>query len=882
MLSTILTAALLSVAAGADQHCTCGPYSYTLPGASGGPVPGPYTKGIDYPGDDMPPCNPQGCQMPAGSTHLDCEKKCNATSGCVAYIYDPLNCDGNTEHAICWLKSALSSWPGDRNACRNARILKPVPDNGHGWPACPQVSIYADGLDVHAPLPEYPRPQMVRRAAPNTNWTNLNGNWSFAPTTWADRVPTKDTTYGMSITVPFPPEACLSGVWVTGMGYDKVPTDNASNWMKSLHYRRVFDKPVESEHTYLHFGAVDWFADVWLNGVHLGNHTGGYSRWSLDATHALKSVANELVVYTYDPSDYGRQVFGKQRVSAITNAGGDTYTPTSGIWQTVWLEDTRAAHVADLRVDTDTEAVTVAVECSAAAAAAKMPLRIEVLATAADPDVPGDAGGAVIATATSACGKAGTTNGGGANTGVRLAVPAASRKLWAPGSPHLYGLVVTLLDPTAGGAGDAVESYFGLREFSLGQGKHGRVPLLNGAEVFAAGWLDQSWWPDGQYRAPTDEALKSDITALGTFGLNMVRLHQKVNPARWYYHADRAGVLVFQDMVQHYGDPHGVTPSPALYMADLEAMIHDVRNHPSVVQFETFNEGDMVGHFSNVSDIVKFVQGYAPGHLVDTDSGGPANNLHVGDVDDIHDYPWPQHPMPSKSQYAMIGEFGGIGAFIKGKEWYPGKCHTYLQAPNASAEAALYVSMVDGTPKGGNSLLSVREDVRASVYTQITDVELECDGFLNYDRSNKFDAADVARIAAANQALIAGTGAHPRVSMLPPKENEEGVADAPPKVSKVCVTNNAGFVLHWEIDDLLNDAKSADSGSYPIDQTRCLGVEDTVPHVADGDVLMCRVHADGGVSHACNRAVIFSNATNEVATFTCTGTTLDYSCTLDG
>ena len=184
--------------------------------------------------------------------------------------------------------------------------------------------------------------------------------------------------------------------------------------------------------------------------------------------------------------------------------------------------------------------------------------------------------------------------------------------------------------------------------------------------------------------------------------------------------------------------------------------------------------------------------------------------------------------------------------------------------------------------------MSVRADVRASVYTQITDVELECDGFLNYDRSNKFDAADTARIKAANQALIAGTGAHPRVSMLPPKAQQQvpkpgaAVGDAPPKVSKVCVTNSAGFVLHWEIDDLLNNAKGADSGSYPIDQTKCMSIGDTVPNVAEGDVLLCHVHAVAGVSHACDRAVIFSNATNEAATFTCTGTTLDYSCKLDG
>lgn len=277
----------------------------------------------------------------------------------------------------------------------------------------------------------------------------------------------------------------------------------------------------------------------------------------------------------------------------------------------------------------------------------------------------------------------------------------------------------------------------------------GTKPLLNGKYTFMAGFLDQSWWPDGQYTAPSDEALEYDLVATKMFGLNMIRLHQKVNPERWYYHADRHGLVVFQDMIQKYG--HASVDTIPLFVEDLKAMIAGRGNHPSIVQWTTFNEGDCWRVFDtapyDVKGITELAKQLDPTRLVDTDSGGGANNQHIADVNDIHSYPYPGDPQPSGTQYAMVGEFGGIGAFVGGKEWVPNKCHTYLHADTPADEASKYIEMA-------KTIESRVDHIAASVYTQTTDLELECDGFLNYDRSNKFTDADTAAIAAANQAII--------------------------------------------------------------------------------------------------------------------------------
>lgn len=333
------------------------------------------------------------------------------------------------------------------------------------------------------------------------------------------------------------------------------------------------------------------------------------------------------------------------------------------------------------------------------------------------------------------------SNKGVTNSPIQLAVP--NPKVWSSESPFLYNITVTLGSQT-----DVVTSYFGLRTVSLGPDKNGVTrPLINGNFIFLAGWLDQSFWPDGLYTAPNEEALAFDVLSVRRFGFNFIRLHQKVNPEQWYYHADRLGIVVQQDMVQHYGDPFS-TPDPVLYMQDLKAMIDGRYNHPCIVQWTAFNEGDMVSHF-NATAVVQWIKNYDPSRLTDTDSGGPANDLRVGDVNDVHSYPDPSDPKPSPTQFAEIGEYGGLGAFVPGHEWVQGSCYAYETCGSTDKLADRYIGMT-------KYILQHKNDLSVVAYTQITDVELECDGFLNYDRTDKFSPSTFLKVYQANQDMING------------------------------------------------------------------------------------------------------------------------------
>ena len=474
--------------------------------------------------------------------------------------------------------------------------------------------------------PEFPRPQLVRGAPspgppPASTWLSLNGLWEHQlGAGWGEPVPF-GKTLNNTILVPFPLEACLSGAFAW-------PLYSSFFW-----YRLLFDAPfAPGASTLLHFGAVDWNTTVYLNGAPIGNHSGGYSAFSFDITAALKASGNELLLQVYDPSDHGFQVNGKQRVSAINKPGGDTYTPSSGIWQTVWLESVPTpAYISDVRVRGDTASLYLTV---AAAGGAQ-----------------GVVGGSVFFRGTPV-----TTFSGASNAEIVVPIPAPN--LWHPDTPNLYDLELNL---TVGGAagGDSVWTYFGMREVGKAVLPSPAGPLLrptlSGSFTFFSGFLDQSWWSDGEYTAPTDEALKFDLQIVKDLGMNMIRLHQKVNPQRWYWYADTLGVVILQDMIQKYGGASQETVAP--FLVELKDMIDGVGNHPSIIQFTVFNENDCVSQF-NATQVVEWVQGYDPHRLVDTNSGGPANNLHVGDVNDIHSYPWPGHPVPTSTQVAMVGEFG--------------------------------------------------------------------------------------------------------------------------------------------------------------------------------------------------------------------------------
>ena len=690
-----------------------------------------------------------------------------------------------------------------------------------------------------APLPEYPRPTLVRGkvadrdAGDPTTWRSLNGMWEWEKATTLDKPPF-GRTLGGAILVPFPIESCLSG---------QAPTTSAA-FVNTSWYRLVlsaadqFPASSDGSRLLLHFGAVNWQSVVYVGGKLAGNHTGGYDGFTVEVTEAAARAAAgddaalEILVGVFNPADKGAQPNGKARISAIDQPGGDTYTPASGIWQSVWLEEVPPSYVSRVRLAANATKVRVAAfvdaQPAAEAAAPPPPPPLEYFVV--------DASGVTVA---KAAGLAGET--------VDIEFP--SPQLWSPDAPYLYDLRIT-----CDACGESVLSYFGMRTFQvanvtaaaaaaaaaysaftgalpagddihvgnytvdeaeakcdtlgdackgftrLGTGGAAAAggggataaplakakcyfkgaiaglntnaswrtyvkpanatvrPLLNGAPVFAAGWLDQSYWPDGIYTAPSDEALAFDVRAVRAFGLNTVRLHQKVNAERWYYAADRYGVMVMQDAVQKYGQATNATVP--LFEADLVAMIRGRGNHPSIVQWETFNEGDCWRVFTApghaVGDIValaKATDDWAA-RPVDTDSGGGANDplkYPFGDVNDIHDYPNPRLVTPTASKYAMIGEFGGVGAFVAGREWVPSKCHTYLKVDTPAQEAEAYINMTASLLQG-----AVSTGLSASIYTQITDVELECDGFYNYDRTDKFDPPTKARVAAANRKLIEG------------------------------------------------------------------------------------------------------------------------------
>lgn len=546
--------------------------------------------------------------------------------------------------------------------------------------------------------PEYPRPQMVRK-----EWRNLNGLWQYTILPRAAGPP--DPREMMDkILVPFPIESALSGVMRR--------IDEAHR----LWYRRTFDLPAhwKSQRVLLHFGAVDWETTVFVNGKEVGTHRGGYDGFTFDLTGALRaSGSQELLVAVWDPTE-GGQARGKQ----VRNPEGIWYTPTTGIWQTVWLEPVPASSLTQLRTVPDLDA-----SC----------LRITAQGRGTE------SGDTIAVTALE--GEKTVARASGA-TGAEITLPIDHPRLWSPETPYLYNLKVTLL--RKGRPLDTVGSYFGMRKIAPGKDAKGVMRLLlNNKFVFQVGMLDQGFWPDGLYTAPTDEALRYDIETMKRLGFNMARKHVKVEPERWYYWCDRLGLLVWQDMPST-NDPDNRLPAMpaaaerrAQFEQELERLIAGRGNHPSVILWVVFNEG--WGQY-DTERLTALVKAKDPSRPVDNASGW--TDRQCGDVIDMHNYPGPGSPKPESTRAAVLGEFGGLGLGVDGHTWAQ-KTWGYRQIESQEKLTRDYVRLLQKA-----WALKETAGLSAVVYTQTTDVETECNGLLTYDRAVL--KVDAARVSQAN------------------------------------------------------------------------------------------------------------------------------------
>jgi beta-galactosidase/beta-glucuronidase len=584
------------------------------------------------------------------------------------------------------------------------------------------ISRWAKQVDPGNVLPEYPRPQMVR-----DRWQNLNGLWDYAI---VPKSTEQVSDFEGKILVPFPVESALSGV--------KKPLLP----QQRLWYRRRFTIPETwgDDRVLLHFGAVDYQAQIWVNGVYLGEHLGGHLPFSFDITEQIQSnTDHELVVAVWDPSDAGNQERGKQ----VLKPKQIWYTAASGIWQTVWLEPVPETRIDRLKItpDIDTEQLHLTTFLHNTQPTG---LSVSIVAKL-------DGG-----TVAEKKGKPGDT----------ISLPIPSPQLWSPDSPTLYDLEISL--QSDGKHVDRVDSYFGMRKFHIAPDENGHQRIfLNNQPLFHYGPLDQGYWPDGLYTAPTDAALLYDIEYAKKIGCNMIRKHIKVEPARWYYHCDRLGVIVWQDMPNGGKPVGGLISILALlfntsvddrkrlrqagrlapenreqFRRELKGMIDWLYNAPCIGMWVPFNEA--WGQF-NAHEFSEWVKEYDPTRPVDHASGWFDQG--AGDFQSLHVY-FRALKMPKldPKRAFILSEFGGYSLMLKDNAWNHKKKFGYRFFDSGAELTEAYVSLIQEQLR---PLIS--QGLAGAVYTQTTDVEIEINGYLTYDRET--EKMDVEKLIEVHQTL---------------------------------------------------------------------------------------------------------------------------------
>lgn len=559
---------------------------------------------------------------------------------------------------------------------------------------------WGEALDREHPLPEYPRPQLRRGS-----FLNLNGVWQYAVST----LNSEPEEYDGDIVVPFPLESELSGV-------GRVLQPGEYLW-----YRREFTLPEDFNvgRVLLHFGAVDQCARVWVNGMDACTHTGGYLPFSADITDLLFEGENTLVVRVTDDTDRSYHTRGKQKLKP----GGIWYSPVSGIWQTVWCESVPENYISSLFITPHLEDGSV-----------------ELL-------VMGEGAVRAVIDGDAYDFEAGTS----------ALLKLREVRVWSPEEPYLYKLELAMGD-------DRVESYFAMRSVGIGEDRNGvKRLLLNGKPYFQNGLLDQGWWPDGLYTAPSDEALAFDIAAAKTMGFNMLRKHVKVEPLRWYYHCDRLGMLVWQDMPNGGGAYSALTVSAPLltgshsrddkyskfarreekgrdeFREELLDMVSHLYNAPSIVTWVIFNEG--WGQFDS-DKCAEAVLELDSSRILDRTSGW--HDQGSGELRSIHLYFDDYKHKPDKlGRCVVLSEFGGYTLPIDGHAW-PGKPFGYKKFDSQEKFRRALTLLYDGQIRP-----ACMSGLAAAIYTQLTDVENELNGLITYDRRViKLSPADIKRITA--------------------------------------------------------------------------------------------------------------------------------------